>query len=108
MLVEPRAFDVEQLEAGEAGECERVDGELRDRLVGPRVGLVIQNVNGAVSDLEKIEMAGDRRGAPSSWATSSIAYSRSIASMSASVSHIGISTASVTLSLASMKRWSVS
>ncbi len=33
LLVEPGAFDIEQLEAGdELGECERVDGELRDEL----------------------------------------------------------------------------
>ena len=59
-LVEPGAFEVEELQAGHAdGERERVDRELRDRLVGARIGLVIEDVDGVVPDLQKVDMAGD-------------------------------------------------
>ena len=65
LLVEPGAFDVEELEAGHAdGERERVDRELRDRLVGARIGLVIEDMHGVVSDLQKIDVAGDASAAP--------------------------------------------
>jgi hypothetical protein len=65
VLVEPRAFDVEKPDAGEAGDRERVDRELSDRLVRTRIRFVVQDVHGAVSDLDKIDVAGDharRRG----------------------------------------------
>ena len=35
------------------GERERVDRELRERLVGTRVGFVIENVDRAVPDLQE-------------------------------------------------------
>ena len=61
LLVEPRALDVEQLEARhEPRERERVDRELRDRLVGARIRLVIEDVHGAVAHLQKVDVAGDR------------------------------------------------
>src|SRR6202049_5169491 len=60
VLVEPGTFDVEELDAGEAGERKRIDCELGDRLVRPRIGLVVQNVDGAVPDLEKIDVTGNR------------------------------------------------
>lgn len=61
VFVEPCTLNVEEFEAGHAhGERERVDRELRDGLVGARVGLVIKNVHGAVSNLQKVEMSGDR------------------------------------------------
>ncbi len=60
LLVEPGAFDIEQLEAGdELGECERVDGELRDRPVGSGVGLVVENMDGSVAHLEEIDVPGE-------------------------------------------------
>src|ERR1700736_1338363 len=60
LLVEPCAFNVKKLETGhKAGECERVDRELRDRLIRPSVGFVIKNVNGAVADLKEIDVSGD-------------------------------------------------
>jgi hypothetical protein len=37
----------------------RVHRELRDRLVRPRVGFVIEDVHRAVSDLEKINVSSD-------------------------------------------------
>ena len=60
LLVEPGAFDIEHLDAGKAGKCECVDGKLSDRLVGPSIGLVVEDVHGAVSDLQKINVPGDR------------------------------------------------
>jgi hypothetical protein len=60
VLVEPRAFDVEKPDAGEAGKRKGVDRELCYRLVRPRIGLVVEDVDGAVSDLQKIDVAGDR------------------------------------------------
>ena len=59
VLVEPGAFDVEELDAGKAGNRKSVHGELGDWLVRSRVGLVVQNVYGAISHLEKIDVAGD-------------------------------------------------
>ncbi len=62
LLVEPCAFNVEELETRHtAGECERVDRELRDRLIRPGVGFVIKDVNGAVADLKEIDVSGDVR-----------------------------------------------
>jgi hypothetical protein len=45
------------LNAGQAGKRERVDRELGNRLVGPRVGFIVEDVHGAVSDLDKINVA---------------------------------------------------
>src|ERR1700682_5102371 len=59
VLVEPGALYVEELEASEAGECEGVDRELGDGLVGPCIGLVVKDMHDAVPDLEKIDVAGD-------------------------------------------------
>ena len=55
-FVEPSAFDVEEFEAGYAdGECQRINRELRDRLVRARIGFVIENMHGVV-------LAGSRYG----------------------------------------------
>ena len=62
LLVEPSAFDVKQPEAGEPRERERIDRELRDRLVGAGVRLVIEDVHGAVADLQEIDVAGEDAG----------------------------------------------
>ena len=59
ILVEPRTLYVEEVEAGEAGERKGVNGELGDGLVRPCIGLVVENMHGTVSDLEKIDVAGD-------------------------------------------------
>ena len=59
-LVEPGAFDIEELQARHAdGECERIDCKLRDRFIRARIGFVIEDVNGIVSDLQKVEVTGD-------------------------------------------------
>ena len=59
-LVEPRALDVEKPEAGNAaGERERVDGELSDRLVGAGVRLVVEHVHGTIAHLKEIDMASN-------------------------------------------------
>jgi hypothetical protein len=52
VLVEPGAFYVECLDGGEAGEGERADR--------PGIWLVVQNVNCAVPDLKKIDVASNR------------------------------------------------
>jgi len=63
LLVEPRALDVEQAQSGKAGERERIQGELRDRLVGARVRPIVKNMNGAVAYLNKVYVASeDARG----------------------------------------------
>ena len=65
LLVEPGAFDVEEFQARHAhGERERIDRELRDRLVGARIGFVVEDVHGIVAHLQKVEVAGDAAGAP--------------------------------------------
>ena len=43
-------------------EGERVDRELRERLVGPCVGLVIQDVDRAVPDLQEVDVSSDDAG----------------------------------------------
>jgi hypothetical protein len=59
-LVEPRAFDVEEGEAGrEAREGERVNRELRDGLVGAGVGLVIEDMNRPIPHLQEIDVPRD-------------------------------------------------
>jgi hypothetical protein len=59
VLVEPGALDVKEPDAGEAGDRQRIDRELSNRLVGTCIRFVVQDVHGAVSDLEKIDVAGD-------------------------------------------------
>ena len=64
LLVEPRALDIEKAKAGQARERQRIERELRDRLVRSGVRLVIEDVDGAVADLEEVDVAGeDARGA---------------------------------------------
>ena len=64
LLVEPRALDIEEPQSRQARERQRIERELRDRLVGPRVRLVIKNMDGAVAHLEEVDVAGeDARGA---------------------------------------------
>jgi hypothetical protein len=59
-FVEPGAGYVEQLQAGnEARQRERVNGKLGDGFVGARVRLVVEDVDGAVADLQKIDMSCD-------------------------------------------------
>src|SRR5205814_745404 len=60
VLVEPRALDVEQPQSGdEARERQCINRELCDRPVRAGVRLVIEDMDGAVPDLEKVEMTGD-------------------------------------------------
>jgi len=61
VLIEPSTFDVEELDAGEAGKRERVHGELRDRLVRACVRFVVEDVDCAIPDLDKIDVASDGR-----------------------------------------------
>jgi hypothetical protein len=59
-FVEPGAFDVEKLEAWiPAGQRQSIDRELGDRLVGGRIRPVVQDVDGTVSDLQKVDVACD-------------------------------------------------
>ena len=59
LLVEPGAFDIEQFETWcAAGKGKRVNGELSDRLIRSGRRLVVENVKRAVSNLQKIDMAG--------------------------------------------------
>ena len=113
-FVEPRALDVRENEAGhEAREGERVNGELRDGFVGARIGLVIEDVDRAVADLQEVDVSGDvsrlvagaGAGAVNgSLGTISTPYCSSSAAISSSRRKIGTSTATVVLSFISMKR----
>ena len=52
-FVEPGALDVEEFETGHAdGERERIDRELGDWLIRARIGFVIQDVDGVISNLQ--------------------------------------------------------
>ena len=63
ILIEPGAFDVEQSEAGnKAREGEGINRKLRDGLVGSRAGLVVEDVDRAISRLQEIDVTRDRRG----------------------------------------------
>ena len=65
LFIEPSAFDIEELQTGHAhGERERIDCQLRNWLVRARIGFVIKDVDGVVSDLQKVDMAGDRARRP--------------------------------------------
>ena len=60
VFVKPGAFDVEESQARhEARQRECVNGELRDRLVGARIGLVVEDVDRAVARLQEIDMSSD-------------------------------------------------
>ena len=60
LLVEPGTFDVEELQARHAdGECQRIDRELRDGLVGACIGFVVEDVHGIVAHLQKVDVARD-------------------------------------------------
>src|SRR5208283_5971770 len=61
-LIEPRALEIEERDAGQVRERERIEGELGERLPGGRVGFVVENVDRAVPDLQEVDMAGDRAG----------------------------------------------
>src|SRR5579872_2335625 len=59
VFVEPGALDVKELEArDEAGERESVKRELRDGLVGARIRFVVEDVDGAISYLQEVDVPG--------------------------------------------------
>ena len=58
LLVEPRALDIKKAKASEPRECKRIERELRDWLIGARVGLVVEDVDGAVAHLKKVDVTG--------------------------------------------------
>jgi hypothetical protein len=63
VLIKPRALNVEELEARYAArERERVDRELGNRRIRVCVRLVVEDVDGAVSHLKKVDMARDNSG----------------------------------------------
>ena len=51
VFVEPSALDVEQAKSGKPGERKCVDGELRERSVRASVGLVVEDMHSAISNL---------------------------------------------------------
>jgi hypothetical protein len=62
-----------------------VDRELRDGLVRAGIGLVIENMHGVVSNLQKIDIAGDRARRPTRREFDAISISSS--TISSSVTH---------------------
>jgi hypothetical protein len=64
-FIKPGTLDVKEFQAGYADrERERVDRELRNRLVRARIRFVIEDMHGVVADLQKVEVAGDRARRP--------------------------------------------
>src|SRR5919204_4296039 len=59
-LIEPGADKVIEPEAGAPRERQGIDHELGDGLVPDRVRLVVEDVDAAVPDLHKIDVAGQR------------------------------------------------
>ena len=62
VLVEPRADEVIETQAGASRQRQGVDHELGDRFLLIRAGLVVENVDFAVSDLQDVNVTGDRLG----------------------------------------------
>jgi len=108
-LVEPGALDVEELNAwNAASQSESVDRELGDRLVGRGIGLVVEDVHGAVSDLQEVDVAGDNARGIADAPHELDAVEMLERAISSSVSQMRISIATVTLSLASVNLCRVS
>ena len=64
VIVKPGAFDVKEFESRDAPrEGESVDGQLRNRTVGPCVRFVVEDVHSAIAHLQEVDVAGeDARG----------------------------------------------
>lgn len=60
MFIEPGADEIEEPKARAPGESERVDHELRDGSLQTRVGLVVKDVHRAVTDLQYVDVPGQR------------------------------------------------
>lgn len=59
LIVKPGAFEVKEPEPDLAGERERVDRELLDRLDLFRIGFVVEDVDHAVSYLHDVDVSGN-------------------------------------------------
>lgn len=59
VLIEPATDEVKKMEARAPGKRKRVRHKLRDRPFGLGAGLIVDDMNGAVSNLEKINMPGE-------------------------------------------------
>jgi len=64
LLVEPSTLDIQEPQTGLARKRERIERELRDRLVGARVRFVIKNMNRTIPDLEVCSWKLGKRKAP--------------------------------------------
>jgi|GEM_PF-5484463 len=60
LIIEPGALEVVEAQARAAAERERVDHELFDRLLFLCFGFVVEDVDHAATDLQEIDVAGDR------------------------------------------------
>lgn len=59
-LIEPRTLEVLKWQICSTGERERIDGELDvSVLFFPSIGLVIEDLQIAIADLQEVDMAGD-------------------------------------------------
>ncbi len=57
LFVEPRALDIEELEARhQTREGERVDRQLRDGLIRTGIRLIVEDMHGAVADLQEVDV----------------------------------------------------
>ncbi len=59
MLIEPGADKVEESQAGASLECQGVDHELGDRSLAHGVWFVVEDVDRAASELEKVDVPGE-------------------------------------------------
>ena len=50
-FVEPCALEIEERNSGEVRKRERIDSELRERLIGARVRFVVEDMDRAIPDL---------------------------------------------------------
>src|SRR3989441_4524462 len=60
LLIEPRALEILKRQIGPSSKRECIDGKLDvSVLLFPRVGLVIEDLQIPIADLQKVDMAGD-------------------------------------------------
>ena len=100
-LIKPGTDKVIEPQSGSPGEGQRIDHELGDGLFSDGVRLVVEDMDPAITDLEEINVAGERGPGERGMANPT---SCCMWLMSSGVRETGTSMATVTESVASMKR----
>src|SRR6266849_10214029 len=61
LLIKPRTLEILKRQIGPSSKRERIDGKLDvSVLLFPRVGLVIQDLQIPIANLQKVDVAGDK------------------------------------------------